>query len=62
MQPRRETITVRGGTNVELVVRETHLGPVASAFCFRQPGDPEVALKRVPMAEPGRDTFRRRLP
>jgi acyl-homoserine lactone acylase PvdQ len=38
-------------------VRETHLGPVASKFCFRQSGDPEVALKRVPMSEPDRDTI-----
>lgn len=57
MEVRTEPIKVKGGTVVELRVRETHLGPVASEFCFRQPGDPEVALKRVPTCEPDRDTI-----
>ena len=54
---RTERIKVKGGVDVEVVVRETHLGPVASEFCFRQAGDPEVALKRVPLCEPKRDTI-----
>lgn len=57
MDVRTERIKVKGGAVVELTVRETHLGPVASAFCFRQAGDPEVALKRVPMCETDRDTI-----
>jgi len=56
-QIRTEHIKVKGGAEVELTVRETHLGPVASAFCFRQPDDPEVALKRIPICEPDRDTI-----
>ena len=57
MDVRTELIKVKDGAAVELVVRETHLGPVVSEFCFRQTGDPEVALKRVPMCEPDRDTI-----
>lgn len=57
MDVRHERIKVKGGPDVELAVCETHLGPVASEFCFRQTGDPEVALKRVPMCEPDRDTI-----
>jgi len=57
MDVRTERIKVKGGQDVELTVRETHLGPVASEFSFRQAGDPEVALKRVPMCEPDRDTI-----
>lgn len=57
MEVRTERIKVKGGAAVEMVVRETHLGPVASEFCFRQPDDPEVALKRVPLCEPDRDTI-----
>ncbi len=57
MKVRKELIKVKGGSNVELDVRETHLGPVMSAFCFRQAGDPEVTLKRIPICEPERDTI-----
>jgi len=57
MTARVERIRVKGGDDVELLVRETHLGPVASEFCFRQPDDPEVALKRVPLCEAERDTI-----
>jgi len=57
MDVRTERIRVKGGAEVELTVRETHLGPVASAFCFRQSGEPEVALKRVPICELNRDTI-----
>jgi penicillin amidase len=57
MEVRTERIKVKGGPDMELVVRETHLGPVASEFCFRQTDDPEVALKRVPLCEPERDTI-----
>ncbi|MBE0542144.1 MAG: penicillin acylase family protein [Verrucomicrobia bacterium] len=57
MEVRRERIKVKDGSDVEITLRETHLGPVASEFCFRQSGDPEVALKRVPFCEPNRDTI-----
>jgi penicillin amidase len=56
-QIRTESIKVKGGRDVDLTIRETHLGPVVSAFCFRQPDDPEVALKRIPICEPDRDTI-----
>lgn len=58
MAVRQETIRVKGGPDLVLPVRETHLGPVASEFCFRQAGDPEVALKRIPLCETNRETFR----
>jgi penicillin amidase len=54
---RTERIAVRGDEPVDLVVRETHLGPLVGEFSFRQPGDPEVALKRIPICEPDRDTI-----
>lgn len=57
MDVRSERIVVRGDTNVTLAVRETHLGPVITPFCFPRPEDPEVALKRIPLCEPGRDTI-----
>lgn len=57
MAVRTERIRVKGGEDVQWTVRETHLGPVVSEFCFRQPGDPEVALKRVPVCETNRDTI-----
>lgn len=57
MEVRTERITVKGGEPSLLRIRETHLGPVVSEFAFRQPGDPEVALKRVPLCEIDRDTI-----
>ena len=57
MEVRTETILVKGGAPTILTIRETHLGPVVSEFAFRQPGDPEVALKRVPVCETNRDTI-----
>lgn len=57
MECRTERIRVKDSAEVQLTVRETHLGPVVSEFCFRQPGDPEVALKRVPLCETNRDTI-----
>jgi penicillin G amidase len=57
MTVHREVIRVKGGDPVELRVRETHLGPVATEFCFAQPGEPEVALKRIPLCETDRDTI-----
>ncbi len=57
MEVRTEKIAVKGGSSTTLTIRETHLGPVVSEFSFRQPGDPEVALKRVPLCETNRDTL-----
>ncbi|MBM4061635.1 MAG: penicillin acylase family protein, partial [Planctomycetes bacterium] len=57
MERHREVIAVKGREPIEHLVRTTHLGPVATAFCFAQPGDGEVALKRVPIAEPERETI-----
>lgn len=57
MTVRTETIAVKGGDSVPITLRETHLGPVVSEFAFRQSGDPEVALKRVPNCETNRDTI-----
>jgi penicillin amidase len=57
MTQHREILRVRGGDPVELMVRETHLGPVATAFSFALPEEGEVALKRIPLAETDRDTF-----
>lgn len=57
MQVYRETIRVKGQDPVPYTVRETHLGPVATAFCFARPRDGEVALKRIPTSETDRDTI-----
>jgi penicillin amidase len=57
MTLRREVIRVKGKDPVEMTVRETHLGPVATAFCFAAPGEPEVALKRIPTCETDRETI-----
>ena len=56
MQVRHERIQVRDGEPVDLVVRETHLGPVTTDFCFAQP-DQEVAMRRVPLCEQDRETI-----
>ncbi|MCO6047573.1 penicillin acylase family protein [Aeoliella sp. ICT_H6.2] len=57
MQVYHESIAVKGAQPVELLVRETHLGPVATQYCFAQPRDGEVALKRIPICETDRDTI-----
>jgi penicillin amidase len=57
MEMRTEKILVKGGEPIVLMIRETHLGPVVSEFAFRQPGDPEVALKRVPVCQTNHDTI-----
>lgn len=57
MEVRAETIRVLNGKDVNITIRETHLGPVISEFAFPAAGDPEVALKRVPACESGRETI-----
>ncbi len=53
----REQIKVKGGRTQSIVIRQTHLGPVVNEFAFSRPGDPPVALKRIPICETGRDTI-----
>jgi penicillin G amidase len=57
MRVHRETIKIKRRDSLEWVVRETHLGPVATAFCFARPEEGEVALKRVPVCETDRETI-----
>jgi penicillin amidase len=57
MTVRQEVIRVKGQKPVDWTVRSTHLGPVATAFCFARPDEGEVALKRIPMAETNRETI-----
>lgn len=52
-----ERIAVRGKNDVKMVIRETHVGPIVSAFSFRKSGEPEVALKRVPLCDTEVDTI-----
>jgi penicillin amidase len=57
MTVHREVIRVKGEPPIEYPVRETHLGPVATEFCFAQPSDGEVVLKRIPTCETDRETI-----
>ena len=52
-----EVIKVRGQESIRYPVRETVLGPVATAFCFTQPGEGDVAMKRIPLCETNRETI-----
>ncbi|MEN6426425.1 MAG: penicillin acylase family protein [Phycisphaerales bacterium] len=58
MEVRTETIQVKGASPHTLTFRKTHFGPVVTGIAMGvRPGD-EVALKRIPICEPDRDTFR----
>lgn len=58
MEVHRETIEVKGARPHTLVFRRTRFGPVVTSLARGvRPGD-EVALKRIPICEPERDTFR----
>ena len=57
MQSVRESIRVKGGSPVEMTVRLTRFGPVVSEFAQAKDGDPEVALKRVPLCDTDRETI-----
>jgi penicillin amidase len=58
MEVRTEIIEVKGGEPHTLTARQTCFGPVVTAIATGvHPGD-EAALKRVPICEPQRDTFR----
>lgn len=56
MTVHREEIRVKGRNPIPWTVRETHLGPVATSLCDAEPGEGEVALKRVPICEMDRET------
>jgi len=53
----RETIRVKNGQSIEITIRQTRFGPVITPFAFAAPGDPEVALKRVPVCQTDRETI-----
>jgi penicillin G amidase len=57
MSVRHEVIRIKGQKPIDWTVRSTHLGPVATSFCFARPDEGEVALKRIPMAETSRETI-----
>lgn len=57
MDVSREVIRVKDAAPVELIVRRTHFGPVITPFAFAAPGDPEVALRRVPVCETKGETI-----
>ncbi len=53
----KEQIKVKGGRTRTFVVRRTLFGPIVNAFAFSRPGDPLVALKRVPICDSGKETM-----
>lgn len=57
MEVRTETIKVRGGVDESIMVRETIFGPVVSQHALDRRPNEEVALRRVPLHEKGRDTI-----
>lgn len=55
-EKRTERIAVRDGEPRAVEVRETVFGPVVSRFAFRRRGEPQVAVKRVPLCDHDIDT------
>lgn len=53
----REEIKVKGSRSQSMVVHETHFGPIVTNFAFSHPGEPQVALKRIPICESDRETI-----
>jgi penicillin amidase len=53
-----ETVEVKDSRPQALTVRQTHLGPVVTSLAAGVRLGDEVALKRVPLCELDRDTFR----
>jgi penicillin amidase len=53
----REEIKVRGGRTQTIGLRHTRFGPIVNEFAFSRPGDPPVALKRIPTCEIDRETI-----
>jgi penicillin amidase len=58
MEIRTETIQVKGGEPRTLTFRRTLWGPVVTAIAMGVRRGDEVALKRIPICQPQRDTFR----
>jgi len=58
MEVRAETIQVKGARPHTLTFRKTCFGPVVTAIAMGVRRGDEVALKRIPICEPQRDTFR----
>jgi penicillin amidase len=58
MEVRTETIMVKDAAPQTLTVRQTRLGPVVTSIAASPRRGDEVALKRIPICEPQRDTFR----
>ena len=58
LETRTETIKVRGGEEVSLQIRESRFGPIVNAFAFTRPGEPLVAVKRIPLWKPSGATLR----
>ncbi len=57
MKVREETIEVKDGDPETITTKETHHGPVVTAFAFGVPAGREVALRRVPICESDRETI-----
>jgi acyl-homoserine lactone acylase PvdQ len=58
MDVRTETVAVKDGRPRTLKVRRTCFGPVVTSLAMGVHAGDEVALKRIPLCEPQRDTFR----
>jgi penicillin amidase len=58
MEVRTETIQVKDGQPRTLIFRRTHFGPVVTGIAMGVRRGDEVALKRIPICQPQRDTFR----
>ncbi|MBN1345448.1 MAG: penicillin acylase family protein, partial [Phycisphaerae bacterium] len=58
MDVRSETIRVKDGEPQTLRVRRTRFGPVVTSLAMGTRRGDEVALKRIPICDPQRDTFR----
>ena len=57
MDVRTETVRIKDGRARPLRLRETHLGPVVTPVAMGVRRGDQVALKRIPICEPDRDTF-----
>lgn len=58
MDVRSETVRVKDGRPQTLRVRRTQFGPVVTSLAMGVQRGDEVALKRIPLCDPQRDTFR----
>jgi len=57
MDVRTETVKVKDGRPRTLRLRQTRFGPVVTSIAMGVQRGDEVALKRIPLCEPQRDTF-----